>query len=132
MKPTNHIRTIVKIEGTFCPTCRAARECAATSYEVRAHAFTFISDAYGFFQVPGDIQPVPTVLSNTQDVQVDSIPGPAKITVNSIDVVDTAMTQLDTINTGYRQTLSTFTTVINGITLVCHPNRRRSLTDDYA
>jgi len=53
---------------------------------------------------------------------MDSIPGPAKIAGNSIDLVDTAMTQLDAINTRYRQTLSTFSTVINGITLVCYPN----------
>ena len=121
MKHTNHIGIIAKIIGPFCPHCYTARECAATSYEVHLHAFTYISDAYEFFQVPGDIQLVPTVLSNTQDAHVDSISGPAKIAVNSIDVVDAAMSQLDTVNTGYRQTLSTFSTVINGITRVCHP-----------
>ena len=31
------------------------------------------------------------------------------------------MTKLDAINTRYRQTLSIFSTVINGITNVCHP-----------
>ncbi|KIM57760.1 hypothetical protein SCLCIDRAFT_1119387 [Scleroderma citrinum Foug A] len=65
-------------------------------------------------KVPDDIQPVPTVLGNTQDAEA-------------------AITQLDSINTGYRQTLSTFSTVVNGITRVCHPNRRQPcLTNDHA
>ena len=64
---------------------------------------------------------------------MDSTPGPAKIPADALGFVDTAMTQSDTINTGYRQILSTFTTVVNGITRVCHPhNRRSSLTDDHA
>ena len=83
--------------------------------------------------MPGDIQRVPIALGNTQDAHMNSIPGPAKIAVNAIGPVDTTMTQLDTINTGYRQTLSTFSTVVNGITRVCHPNGRRpNLTDDHA
>jgi len=50
---------------------------------------------------------------------MDFIPGPAEI---AIGLVDTEMNQLGTINTGYRQTLSTFGTVVNGISRVCHPN----------
>ena len=95
---------------------------AVATHEVRTHSVTCIADPYEFHQVPDDVQPVLTVLGNTQEAHIDSIPGPAKISVNSIDLVDTVMTQLDTINSGYRQTLSTFTTVINGITRVCHPN----------
>ena len=72
--------------------------------------------------MPGDIQPVPTVLGNTQDPRMDSISSSAEIAGNPTDLVDTAMTRLDTVNTGYRQTLSTFITVINDITRVCHPN----------
>jgi len=105
----------------------------ATTHEVHGHAATCIADAYRFHQVPGDIQPVPTVLGNTQDAHMDSIPGPMQIAANALGCVDTAMTQLDAINTGYRQTLSTFSTVVNGITRVCHPNgRQSSLTDDHA
>ena len=89
-----------------------------------------ITNTYGFHQVPGNIQLVLTVLGNIQDTLMDSIPGPARIAVNEISLVDTAMTQLDAINTSYRQTLSAFSTVINGITSVCHPNGRRSGSTD--
>ena len=64
---------------------------------------------------------------------MDSIPGPAEIAVNAIDLVDATMTQLDATNTGYRQTLSAFSMVVNGITKVCHSNGRpSSSTDDHA
>jgi len=87
------------------------------------HMQPCISDAYRSHQVPGNIQPVPTVLGHTQDAHMDPIPGPAEIAVNALGLVDT----------GYRQTLSTFSTVINGITRVCHPNSRwSSLTDNHA
>ncbi|KIM69301.1 hypothetical protein SCLCIDRAFT_19907 [Scleroderma citrinum Foug A] len=71
-------------------------------------------------EVPGDIQPVPTVFGNTQVAHMDCIPGPAKIAVNAIGLIDTTMTQLDAINTEYCQTLSTFSTVVNGI-IGIHP-----------
>ena len=71
-----------------------------------------------------DIQPGLTVLSHTQDTHMDPIPGSVDIAVNALGLVDT---------TGYCQTLSTFSTVINGITIVCHPNSRwSSLTDNHA
>ena len=61
------------------------------------------------------------------------IPGPANIAIDAIGPIDTAVTQLDAIHTAYRQTLSTFSTVVNGITRVCHPNSRwSSLIDDHA
>jgi len=61
-----------------------------------------------------------------------SIPSPAEIAVNALDLIDSAMIQGDAINAGYRQTLSTFSTVINGISRVCHPNARQSsLTNDH-
>ena len=50
----------------------------------------------------GNIQPIPTVLSNTQDMHMDSILSSAEIAGNPTDLVDTAMTRLDTINNGYR------------------------------
>ena len=103
---------------------------AAATHEVRAHAATCIPDTYRFHQVPGDIQAVPTVLCNTQDSHMNYIPDPAELTVNAIGPVDTAISQLDVINIGHRQTLRTLSTVANGITRVCHPNSRRSsLTD---
>jgi len=103
-----------------------------TTGNVRA-ATTRIAHAYRFHQVQGEIQSVPPVLGNTQDAHMYSISGPAQDAVDAIGRVDTAMTQLDVINTAYRQTLSTFSTVVNGITMVCHPNGRRpSLTDDHA
>ena len=106
---------------------------AAATLEVRAHSATCIADAYLFYQVPVDILPVPTVLGNTQDTRMGSISGTAKITVNTLSLVYTAITQLDVTNTGYPQTLSTFNTVVNGITRVFHPNGRRlSSTDDHA
>ena len=81
-----------------------------------------IADAYRFYCVPGTIQLVPTVLGDIQGADMNTIAGPAETTVNAIGLVDSAMTQLDTINTGYRQTLSAFNAVVNGITRVCHPN----------
>jgi len=81
-----------------------------------------IAGAYRSHQVPGDIQPVPTLLGHTQDAHMDPIPGQAEIAVDAHGPVDT----------GYRQTLSSFSTVINGIIGVCHPNgRRSSLTDNH-
>ncbi|KIM53042.1 hypothetical protein SCLCIDRAFT_1223218 [Scleroderma citrinum Foug A] len=77
-------------------------------------------------EVPGDIQPVPTV-GNTQDAHMDPIPGPANIAIDAIGPVDTAVTQLDAIHTAYRQTLSTFSTVINGITRI-HPHAQMALS----
>jgi len=106
---------------------------AAAAHEVHAPVATCIPGPYQFPQVSGDIQPVPTVLGNTQDAHMDTIPSLAKNAVDAIGLVDTAVTQLDAINTGYRQTLSTFSTVVNGITRVCHPNGRwSSLADDHA
>ena len=92
------------------------------THEVHAHAAACIADLYGFHQMLGDIQPIPTILSNTQDMHMDSILSSAEIAGNPTNLVDTAMTRLDTINNGYRQTLSTFIMVINGITRVCRPN----------
>ena len=97
---------------------------------MQLHALLIFMDS---IRLVGDIQPIPTVLSNTQDAHMDSIPGSAEIAGNPTDLVDTAITRLDTFNNRYRQTLSTFITVINGISRVCHPNRRRSnLTDHCA
>ena len=80
-----------------------AQRGAAATYEVRAHSSTCIADAYGFRQVQGDIQPVPTVPGNIQDADMDCIPGAAK---TAIGFVDAAVTPLDITNTGYRQTLA--------------------------
>jgi len=54
---------------------------------------------------------------------MDPIPDPAETAVDALGLVDTR----------YRQTLSTFSTVINGIIGVCHFNARwSSLTDNHA
>ena len=128
-----NIRAVVLKPSTSTdPGETTGRGCATTTNEVRAHTATCIAHTYQFHQVPGDIQPVPTVFGNTQVAHMDCIPGPAKIAVNAIGLIDTTMTQLDAINTEYRQTLSTFSTVVNGIIGVCHPNGRgSSLTDDH-
>lgn len=77
---------------------------AGATHEVHTRTTTCIADAYWSHQAPGPggIQPVPTVLCNIQDVHMDSIPGPEKTAVNAFGLVDTAMTQLDSTNTGYR------------------------------
>ena len=81
--------------------------------------------------MPDNVQATLTVLDNTQG-HIDSIPGPVQIAVNALHLVDTTMTQSGVINTEYHQTLSTFTTIINGITRVCHPhNRWPNLTDEH-
>ena len=92
------------------------------THDVCAHAAACIADLYGFHQMLGNIQSILTILSNTQDVHMDSILSSVEIAGNPTDLVDTVMTWLDTINNGYCQTLSTFIMVINGITQVCHPN----------
>jgi len=91
---------------------------AVTTNEVRAHAATCIPDAYRSYQVPSDIQAVLTVLGGTQDAHMDSTPDPAKIAANA-GLLDTAATKLDSTSAGYRQTLSTFSTVVKDITKVC-------------
>ena len=128
-----NVGAVVPKAFTFIdPGETTAKGYAAATHEVRTDVATFIVDAYRFHQVSGDIQPVPTVHGNT-DAPVDSIPDLAKIAVSAIGPVDIAMTQLDAIHTGFRQILSTFSTVVNGITGVCHPNGRRlSLTDYHA
>ncbi|KIM66108.1 hypothetical protein SCLCIDRAFT_399265 [Scleroderma citrinum Foug A] len=78
-------------------------------------------------EVPGDIQPVPTVLGDAQDASVDSVAGPAQIAADTTGQVDSATTQLDAITTAYRQTLSTFSTVVNGITGI-HPSAQMALS----
>ena len=110
---------VLNPSSSTSPGGAKAQGATATAYEVRAYSSTCIANAYGFRQVQGDIQPVPTVPGNIQDADMDCIPGAAK---TAVGLADAAVTPLDTINTGYRQTLSTFTTVINGINRVCHPN----------
>ena len=106
---------------------------ATATHEVRPHAATFIADTHRFHQALGGIQHVLPVLDTTQGGRMDSIPGPAKIPADGLGFVDTPTSQLDAVNTGYRQTLSIFTTVVNGITGVRLPNGRwSSLTDDHA
>ena len=105
---------------------------ATAIHEVRPHAATCTADFHRFHQAPGGIQPLPTVLDTTQDRRMDSTPGPAKIPADALGFVDTLTSQWDAINTGYRQTLSTFSTAVNGITGVRLPNGRcSSLTDAH-
>ena len=68
---------------------------------------------YGFVQVPGDVQAA----------GVNSICHPDEFSVNAIGPADLARTQLDTIDTTYRQTFSAFNTFVCGITTVCLPTR---------
>ena len=77
------------------------------------------ADTYRFHQAPvqairNNIQEVANKISNVQ-----SISGPVEITVNAIEVANTAMTQLDIIDSTYLQPLSTFNTVVIGIANVC-------------
>ena len=77
------------------------------------------ADAYRFHQLPvqaigNDIQEAVNKISN-----VEPISGPVETTVNSIEVANIAMTQLDTINSTYLQPLSTFNAVVIGIANVC-------------
>ena len=82
--------------------------------DVRVHTVISIHHQdYGFVQVPGDVQAA----------GVNSIRHPAEFPVNAIGSADLARTQLDTIDTTYRQTLSAFSTFVCGITTVCLPTR---------
>jgi len=116
------LENVSAVPSTFAGPGETKRKgCAAVTHEVRAYAATCIANAYRFNQVPGCIHPVPTVLGNTQDAYMDAIPDQAKIAVDSIGPVGTAMTQLDAIDTAYLQTLSTFSTIVNCIIGVCQP-----------
>ena len=76
---------------------------------------------YGFAQAPGGIQAA----------GVNSTCRPAEFSVDAIDPTDLAGTKLDSIDTGYRQTLSAFNTFVCGIANVCPLNRRcQVLTDN--
>ena len=77
------------------------------------------ADAYRFHQLP-----VQAIRNNIQEAvdkisNVEPISGPVETTVNSIEVANTAMTRLDTINNTYLQPLSTFNAVVVGIGNVC-------------
>ena len=50
---------------------------------------------------------------------VESVSGPVETTVNTIEVANTTMTQLDTFNSTYLQPLSTFNAIVMGIANVC-------------
>ena len=58
--------------------------------------------------MPGDVQAA----------SVNSIRHPAGFSVNTIGPADLTRTELDTIDTTYRQTLSAFNTFVCGITTV--------------
>ena len=89
-------------------------EHAVTINEVRVQTVISIRHRdYGFVQVPGDVQAA----------GVNSIRHPAEFSVNAIGSTDPASTQLDTIDTTYRQTLSAFNTFVCGISTVCLPTR---------
>ena len=74
--------------------------------------------------IRNDIQEVANKISN-----VGSISGRVETTVNSIEVANIAMTELDTINNTYLQPLSTFNTVVIGIANVRPSNKYRSRFD---
>ena len=69
----------------------------------------YIAGIMDLFQVPGDVQAA----------DVNSIRPPAEFSVNVIGPADLARTELDTIDTAYRQTLSAFNTFLCRITTVC-------------
>ena len=93
---------------------------------------------YAFQQLTDDGKPVKSVFKDIQDAEknisnVKPIPGPAKTAVDAVDVANTKMTKLDTINSVYLQPLSTFSKVVNGIANVCSFNRSSSiLANDHA
>ena len=85
-----------------------------TIHEVRARTVISVHHRdYGFFQVPGDVQVA----------GVDFFCRPTEFSVNAIGPADLARTELGTIDTTYRQTLSAFNTFVCGITTVCFPTR---------
>ena len=94
---------------------------------------------YAFHQLTDDgkRKPVGTVFKDIQGAEknisnVKTIPGLAKTAVDAVDVANTTMTQLDTINSVYLQPLSVFNKVVDGIANVCSSNRSSSiLTNDY-
>ena len=91
---------------------------AVTINEVRVQTVVSIHHR-DYVQVPGDVQAA----------GVNSIHHPAEFSENAIGPADLARTDLDTIDTMYRQTFSAFNTFICGITTVCLLNRRCSSLD---
>jgi len=67
--------------------------------------------------VSGDDKPTKTIIKDTEKklLNINSIPGAAETSVNTIDHVNTAMTIVDTTSATYLQPLKTFNTVINTI-----------------
>ena len=83
---------------------------AVTINEVRVQTVVSIHHrGYVSVQVPGDVQ----------TAGVNSIHHLAESSENAIGLADLARTELDTIDTTYRQTFSAFNTFICGITTVC-------------
>ena len=82
---------------------------------------------YAFHQLTDDGKPVGTVFKDIQGAEknisnVKTIPGLAKTAVDAVDVANTMMTQLDTINSVYLQPLSAFNKVVDSIANICSSN----------
>ena len=99
----------------FCDSGEVVEErYGVTIHEVRVRTVMSIHHQdYGFVQVPGDVQAA----------GVNFFCRPTEFSVNAIGCADLARTELDTINTTYRQTFSAFNTFVCGITTVCFPTR---------
>ena len=85
---------------------------------------------YAFHQLTDDGKPIGIVFKDIRNAEknisnVKSIPGPAKTTVDVVNIANTTMTQLDIISSVYLQPLSTFNKVVNGIANVCFLVDRR-------
>ena len=87
--------------------------CIATTPEARPLLAEYSTDAHGFCQVPTQ-----AIVKDIQDGKkniLKSVPGPVASAVNVVESANTAMSQLDNINSTYLQPLSAFNAVVTGI-----------------
>ena len=100
--------------GSHDPSGGKDTGCIAATSEVRA-LFAASAPMLRFRQVPTQ-----AIVKHIQDAErnisnVRSIPDLVETTVNAVGSVNTAMSQLDTVNSTYLQPLSSFNAVVNGI-----------------
>ena len=101
----------------------------AVTHEVRAPLAAYSAVAHGFCQIPtqGIETNIQGAEKNTSNIKC--IPGPAKTTVIAIGSANTAMSQLDSINSTYLQPLRIFNAVVTSIANVRSSKARWSNSD---
>ena len=101
----------------------------AATHEVRAPVTVYHVNAHGFRQISTQVivEDIQAAEKNTSNVK--SISGPVKTTVIAIGSANTAVGQLDSINSTYLQPLRIFNAVVTSIANVRSSKARGSNSD---